>query len=72
MLLRRKRVFQHGELQKLEACPYASGTGTFLLKFANFSILLNRCHVGRYKPPITRISLIFRGNPVFCLLLATP
>jgi hypothetical protein len=41
MLLRRKRVFQHGELQKLEACPYSLGTGIFPLKIANFSILLN-------------------------------
>jgi len=41
MLLRRKRVFQHGELQKLETCPYSSGTGIFALKFANFSILLS-------------------------------
>jgi hypothetical protein len=72
MLLRRKRVFQHAALQKLEACPYSSGTGIFALKFANFSILLNRYHLGRYKPRITRISLISRVNPVFCLPRRSP
>jgi len=41
MLLRRERVFQHGELQKLEACPYPSVAGKFTLRIANFSILLN-------------------------------
>ena len=41
MLLRRKRVFQHAALQKLEACPYPSGAGKFTLKSANFSSLLN-------------------------------
>ncbi len=72
MLLRRERVFQHGELQKLEACPYPSGAGKFTLKIANFSILLNRCHLGRYKPRITRLSLISRANPVFCLPRPSP
>src|SRR5207244_11629681 len=41
MLLRRKRVFQHAALQKLEACPYPSGAGKFTLKSEKFSILLN-------------------------------
>src|SRR5437899_264881 len=72
MLLRRKRVFQHAALQKLEACPYPSGAGKFILKSANFSILLNRCHLGRYKPRIRRLSLIGRANPVLCLPRPSP
>ena len=72
MLLRRKRVFQHAALQKLEACPYPSGAGKFTLKSANFSILLNRCHLGCYKPRIRRLSLIGRANPVLCLPRPSP
>src|SRR5438874_3272925 len=72
MLLRRKRVFQHAALQKLEACPYRSGADKFTLKSANFSILLNRCHLGRYKPRIRRLSLVSRANPVFRLPRPSP